>query len=136
MYCANLQCPDFLECGIHAEYRDGITACQTCGASLVPEKPQPTSAVSYEEPIAHELPPLPGPLVTVAAFNYRQDADLVVSMLVASGINAIVAGDDCGSFDPGLGFGTRSRVLVDASQLEAATALLEQEAPEGEPGGA
>jgi hypothetical protein len=57
-------------------------------------------------------------------------------MLLANGIDAIVAGDDCGSVDPGLGFGTRSRVLVDGSEFEAASALLEQSGSESESGGA
>jgi hypothetical protein len=35
-----------------------------------------------------------------------------------------------------LGFGTRSRVLVDGSEFEAASALLEQSGSESESGGA
>jgi len=136
MYCPNEQCPDVLQWGIHGEYRDGITICPKCGMTLVQERPQPEIAEGFEKPVTPQLPPVPGPLVTLAAFNYRHDADLAVSMLLANGISAVVAADDCGTLDPALGFGTRSRVLVDASQVEAASGLLEQAVVEGEPGGA
>ena len=135
MYCSNPQCPDFIQWATHGEYREGLTVCPKCGAMLVAGRPEPAGAEVPAKRVAPQLAPLPGPLVTLASFNYRQDADLAVSMLLANGINAVVAGDDCGRVDPGLGFGTRSRVLVDASQLEAASALLEQAVPESEAGG-
>jgi hypothetical protein len=135
MYCADLQCPDFLQWGVHGEYRQGITVCPKCGATLVTERPEPGRVGEAEEPVATEFPSLPGPLVTLASFNFRQDAELAVSMLLANGIQAFVAGDDCGSVDPGLGFGTRTRVMVDASQAATASALLEQVAPESPAGG-
>ncbi len=71
-----------------------------------------------------ELPE--GPLVTVASFNYRQDADLVLSLLLARGTEAVSFSDDCGGVDPRLGFGTRTRVVVPESQAAAALALIDE----------
>jgi hypothetical protein len=136
MYCTNPECPDFLQSGIHGEYREGLTVCPKCDAPLVPERPHPPASEVPEGLVGLALPPLPGPLVALASFNFRQDADLVVSMLLANGVNAVVACDDCGALDPGLGFGTRARVLVAASQVEVASALLAQAEPAGPPGGA
>jgi len=129
MYCTDPQCPDFLQFGIHGEYREGITVCSKCGAMLVPELPMSQRVEDPAESAAVQLSSLPGPLVTLASFNYRQDAELAASMLLANGIQALLTGDDCGRVDPGLGFGTRTRIMVDAGQVEAASALLEQAMP-------
>ena len=67
MYCTDLQCPDFLQWGVHGEYRQGITVCPKCGATLVTERPEPGRVGEAEEPVATELPSLPGPLVTLAS---------------------------------------------------------------------
>jgi hypothetical protein len=124
MYCPNLQCPDFLQRGIHGEYREGFTVCPECDSLLMTESPEPAWG---EDPIL-------GTLIPVAAYSYRHEADLAASMLLANGIQAVVAGDDCGSVDPALGFATRTRVIVEASQAATASALLEEAEPAGEVG--
>jgi hypothetical protein len=125
VFCPNLECPDFKESGMAGEYVEGTTVCPKCGAYLVAEppvvRPAGEDAPSFQEPLALSE----GPLVTVASFNYRHEADLVLSMLLASGIEAVTFSDDCGGVDPRVGFGTRTRVVVPESQAAAALALIE-----------
>jgi hypothetical protein len=64
--------------------------------------------------------------VVVASYNFRHEADLVKTYLSSEGIEIFESSDDCGGADPGLGFGTRTRVLVPASQAERAIALLKK----------
>jgi len=64
--------------------------------------------------------------VVVASYNFRYEADLVKTYLSANGIDIVESSDDCGGADPGLGFGTRTRVLVPASQAKRAVALLKK----------
>jgi hypothetical protein len=117
MFCANPECPHVRDTKTAAEYRDGIAVCPECGARLVPDRPAVSSPASI--PAARDAP-----LVVVASFNFRQDADLAVSMLVANGLQACTFADDCGGVDPGLGFATRARVLVPETQAHVALALL------------
>ncbi|MBZ5551726.1 MAG: hypothetical protein LAO21_03320 [Acidobacteriia bacterium] len=70
-------------------------------------------------------------LVVVASFNYRQDADLAKSFLNSNGIEVFESGDDLGGWNPGLGFGARTRLLVFKSNADKAIALLDEaEKPE------
>ena len=64
-------------------------------------------------------------LVVVASFNYRQDADLAMTFLNANGIEVFESGDDLGGWNPGLGFASRTRLLVHKSNAEKAIALLD-----------
>jgi hypothetical protein len=87
-------------------------------ATMRPMRPARSSAAS--------VPPAgDGPLVVVASFISRLDADLAVSMLVANGLRACTFADDCGGVDPGLGFATRARVLVPETQAKLALALMQ-----------
>ncbi len=127
MYCPNRECIDFEETGEPGEYRDDIEVCPKCGARLVHEAPdlRERGSVGVDEDEC-----TPGqPLVAVAAFNYRQQADLAASMLLGAGLDAVVFGDDCGTVDPALGFATRCRLMVPENQAESALALLEKAPP-------
>jgi hypothetical protein len=128
VFCPNRECPDVEESGAPGEYREGIVLCPKCGTRLVPERPV---LAGDEEPGAEgaeEQDAAVGPLVAVASFNYHQDADLVASMLLANGVQAVIFADDCGGTDPRIGFGSRTRVMVPEGQARLALALLEPEA--------
>jgi len=123
MFCANPQCPEFVELGVHGEYQEEITRCPVCGADLVAELPEDEirRAVDPEEP-----------LETVASYNFRQDAELAASLLNAEGIEATILADDAAGVYPAAGFLT-FRVVVPAGQLAEARELLEtpgEETPE------
>jgi hypothetical protein len=112
---------------VPGEYREGIVVCPKCGARLVPKSP---ALLEAEEPgveSTEERDADLGPLVVVASFNYHQDADLAVSMLLANGVRAAAFGDDCGGTDPRIGFGSRTRVMVPEGQVKLALSLLEQD---------
>ncbi len=136
MFCPNPECPDVLESGHPGEYREGIASCPKCGAALVAEPPAevvpahaPENGPAVGTTEAEEI-------VQVASFNFHHDADLVVSMLQASGIDALVLADDCGGVDPRIGFASRTRVMVPARQAAAAVALLESSVDDDDPGDA
>ena len=128
MYCPNDQCPDLVQYGLRGEYREGVVKCPKCQAELAPgSPPQPKE----REP-GLELPPLPelaagveaGDLAVVETFHTEHEARLALSVLRTHGLFASVALDSCGGTDPGLGFGTRARLLVPQSQLAQAAELL------------
>ncbi len=127
MYCPNRECVDFEETGEPGEYRDDVEVCPKCGARLVHERPElderDAAPPEEDDAIAPE-----GPLVAVAEFNFRQDADLAASVLWASGVPAVVFAGTSGT-DPRIEFGSRVRLMVSERDVEAARALLEQEAP-------
>lgn len=126
MYCPNRECIDFEETGEPGEYREDIEVCPKCGARLVHDRPElraPEEVAGLGDGGGAE-----GTLVAVAAFNYRQDADLAASTLLGAGLDAVVFGDDCGTVDPGLGFATRCRLMVPEDQANLALSLLEHEA--------
>jgi hypothetical protein len=128
VFCPNRDCPDFQGSGVPGEYREDIMVCPKCGASLVREPPVLREAEEPGAGGAEERDAALGPLVAIASFNYRQDADLAASMLLANDVQAIVFADDCGGIDPRIGFASRSRVMVPESQAKLALALLEHEA--------
>ena len=66
------------------------------------------------------------PLVVVATFNDRAEADLARGALEAAGIDAAVSGDDAGTLQPALGWtGTGIRVIVHAVDAESAREILD-----------
>lgn len=145
MKCTNPDCPDIELFGVQGVYREGISLCPKCGSTLVDdspgswqltrEDPEQTPSDSSElaigvlsEDIA--LPSLTSKLdddflIPVAAFDYRCEADLLASMLWASGIPAEVNSDDCGFMSPALGLATEAFVEVRASDLEEVIDLLD-----------
>ncbi len=65
-------------------------------------------------------------------FSYRHEAEVVRSVLEASGIVAFVTSDDCGSVDPALGMVRGACVTVAAVDAERAEDVLATEfAPDG-----
>ena len=124
MYCPNRECIDFEETGEPGEYREDIEVCPKCGSRLVHDLPDLRPPEEVGE--VADVDDREGALVAVAAFNYRQDADLAASMLLGAGLTAVVFGDDCGTVDPGLGFATRCRLMVPEDQASLALSLLEQ----------
>jgi hypothetical protein len=106
-----------------------VVRCPKCQSELAPGSPPQTDQAP--EPVP-ELPPLPrlspgvegGDLAVVETFHTEHEARLALSLLLVHGIVASVAQDSCGATDPGLGFGTRVRLLVPESQLAEAAELL------------
>ncbi len=127
MWCPNRECDDFQATGEPGEYRDDVEVCPKCGVRLVHERPELRERDEATPDEDAALVP-EGPLAAVTAFNFRQDADLAASMLRASGVPAVVFGDDCGGTDARVGFGAQTRVMVSERDLQLARELLEQEA--------
>ncbi|MBZ5537560.1 MAG: hypothetical protein LAO31_16510 [Acidobacteriia bacterium] len=135
MFCPNPECPDLEGSKTPSEYVDGITKCPICGTWLVDQMPkiqspadQPDSEMDNTDiESSNELTDneLTEELVVVASFNYRQDADLAMTFLNANGIEVFESGDDLGGWNPGLGFASRTRLLVHKSNAEKAIALLD-----------
>jgi hypothetical protein len=131
MFCPNPECPDLDGSDTPSEYVDGITKCPICGTWLVDQRPefsssgdQPDSGDDTTD--AESSKELTEDLVVVASFNYRQDADLAKSFLIANGIEVFESSDDLGGSNPGLGFATGTRLLVLKSDAEKAIALLDE----------
>ena len=64
-----------------------------------------------------------GPLVPVAAYPTRDEAEVVQGLLASAGIEASVSADDAGGAFPFVLSGG-AQVLVDESDVEAASELL------------
>ena len=150
MYCPNPECPDFKETGSPGEYVEGITICPFCGSELVEVMPSMSPAEdpdetelaedesntnesadeepstredSDEEPRTRDYSD--EELVVVATFNFRPDADLMMTFLLNQGIDVFESPDDCGGTNPAVGFGVGIRLLVPKSQADEATALID-----------
>ena len=67
-------------------------------------------------------------LVTVVTFPDRIEAELARTALEATGVYAIVAADDAGNQNPGLGFSRRVSVLVRQEDVELARQVLQDAA--------
>ena len=50
MFCPNDECPDLLDSGLRAEYRDEITVCPYCETPLVGHRPEPPATAVESEP--------------------------------------------------------------------------------------
>ena len=125
MYCPNPNCPDFVETGEPGEYNEGVAKCAKCGTWLVPYVPsellskQPTQEAPWGAGAAPDED-----LVVAASFARRQDADLAMSFLQANGIDVMELAPGSKSSYSDLTFRAGWRLLVRASQLEDARALL------------
>ncbi len=131
MYCPNPECLDFVEDGVRGEYVDTVSVCPKCGARLVAGPPPEEPSGQPEDAGASLGGREDDPLVEVASFGYRQDAELAVSYLVARGLDAVELADDVGGVNPGVGFGTGTRVLVPRSRVAEALALLDEADQQG-----
>jgi hypothetical protein len=131
MYCPNPDCPDFKETGVPGEYIEGVTICPFCGSNLVEQIPdtrpeEDRGEAEEDEDESSSVDDLDEDLVAVASYNVRQDAELMITFLISRGIDVFESPDDCGGTDPAIGFATRTRLLVPASQAEEASALIKE----------
>jgi len=135
MFCPNRECPDFVDDGEPGEYVDSVTVCPKCGAALVAEFPAASLGADMpepgpDEPGAVELAPLAdipeaaGPLVAVAAYDYPDEAEALVSALLASGISVYQFLDDGRDFPEQNEAPPCTRVLVPQSQARVAAGVL------------
>jgi hypothetical protein len=140
MYCPNPECIDFQEDGAPGEYVDTVTMCPKCGTALVAELPPdwPDSSgttVSADEPgfggcRADPLQPLPpevigrGTFVPLAAFDYPDEAEVLLDHLATAEITAVILLDDGRDFQDKGGVPTCSRVLVPEEQYRTAASIL------------
>lgn len=132
MFCPNRECPDFEATGMPGEYRDELTACPVCGATLVPDDPT-EDAGRDREVVADEL----SGLEPVVETETSAETDIVRSILDGAGIPFAVQGHDeraayraghaAFRFHP---FGGAVRFLVPADRLEEARALLSEAEPD------
>ena len=131
MYCPNPECYDFKETGAPGEYVEGVTACPFCGSGLVEQVPDMNQRRVQAETDGDKddlgtMDHLGEEFVTIATYNFRHDAELVMTYLMSHGIDVFVSPDDCGGTDPALGFATRTRLLAPESQAKQAIALLDE----------
>ena len=65
-------------------------------------------------------------LICIKNYNNRTEAEIVKSLLEASGIEAVVSADDCGGMRPHLLLGTNgTRLLVKEEDAQKALEILE-----------
>ena len=65
-------------------------------------------------------------LICIKNYNNRTEAEIVKSLLEASGIEAVVSADDCGGMRPHLLLGTNgTRLLVKEEDAKKALEVLE-----------
>jgi hypothetical protein len=64
-------------------------------------------------------------MVEIAVYGSKLEAELAKQRLAASGIPAFVGSDTAGGMIPSLGMAEGHRLLVQAEQVDAAVALLE-----------
>lgn len=64
--------------------------------------------------------------VAIKSFNYRHDAEPLLELLKSSGIDAIVASDDCGAVDPALALAGGVYLMVWESDLERARDVIDE----------
>lgn len=145
MKCPNPDCPDIELFGVQGRYRAGFTECPKCGAGLVDEAP-PFSQPAIADESGSESVSIPDlasghdsdRLAAVAAFNYRNEGDVVATLLWARGFPAVVNSDDCGHMNPALSVANEVFVSVRASDVDDVVDLLDSvldgpDAPEPTP---
>jgi hypothetical protein len=79
MYCPNPDCPNARSAGEPAEYREGVTRCVDCGATLVEARPEPLE-LAFER------------FVPVHEIGNAALLPIVESLLQSSGIRFFVKG--------------------------------------------
>jgi hypothetical protein len=133
MFCPNDECPDFVDTGLRAEYREDVFECPFCGTRMVAQRPPDHPTLDGESPgkprVADDETMEP----------VMESADLteiavVKSVLDGAGIPYIAHGEERfgafrGAFISGSIFNPRSRGVtftVPSRMAEAARALLEE----------
>lgn len=121
MFCPNPDCPDAADTGVRTEYREGILACPVCGAGLVAfDAPAPVPAAQIDLV----------PCVTVGDVSLLPH---IKAILAAADVPHFVKNegvqDWIGWGAAGIGFNPITGppvVMVEASRLDEATALLKE----------
>ena len=142
MFCPNRECPDFVEDGAPGEYVDSVTLCPKCGTTLVADWPpaeqddeEPEESVtppeSTERPVVGDASVPDGPLVAVAAYDYPDEAEPLISALVAAGVSVFQFLDDGRDFPDQNDVPACTRVLVPQNQARLAADLLRRVEQEG-----
>jgi len=132
MFCPNPECPDFEATGVPGEYRDELSTCPVCGATLVPDDPtRDVGGAPEGGPVGSAA------LEPVVETETSAETDIVRSILDGAGIPYAVQGQDeraayraghaAFRFHP---LGGAVRFLVPADRLEEARALLTEAEPE------
>ena len=68
-------------------------------------------------------------LTVVRTFSNRQEAELARGALHAAGIESILRADEAGGLQPAMSFSNGVALIVHAEDADAATELLDAEAP-------
>src|ERR1700690_3175230 len=102
------------------EYTDEASACAIDGLPLAPFPPEPALP---DDGLRDEAK-----TVTIRTFGSHEATELAVANLEAHGIECWVNADDCGGMYPNLTTAGGVRLLVRASDAEAAVALLNAKA--------
>lgn len=92
MFCPNNDCPDFLDTGLRAEYRDDVEVCPYCDTPLVAVRPEAPAA----EP--GDLPAKPRvaddePLEAVIETDDPTEVTIIKSILDGAGIPFVTRGE-------------------------------------------
>jgi hypothetical protein len=105
------------------EYREGISTCADCGATLVDELPPPAKR-SREHHVV-KSPFLPDDDVVELTTTNPAEAQVIAARLRSSGIPATVfgGGDGNAGYGAAIDFAEGARVMVRRSDLAAATRL-------------
>jgi len=133
MFCPNDACPDLLNTGLRSEYRDDVTQCPYCGATLV------TDAPSDEPPSVDGHPPKPRvgddeTMEPVIEATDLTEVAVIKSILDGAGIPFVTIGEDQfsafrGAFAGGSIFNPRARGVVfsvPSRMADEARTLLEE----------
>ncbi|MGO9874549.1 MAG: putative signal transducing protein [Acidimicrobiia bacterium] len=105
-----------------SEYREGISVCADCGATLVAELPPPSR--SHEQAVPHGLF-LPGEEVVELLTTNAVEAQVIAARLRSSGIAATVFGEDGDSgYGAVMEFAQGSRVMVRRRDVDVAARLV------------
>jgi len=138
MFCPNDECPDLLNTGIRAEYREDLSACPFCGAALVhwveEKPPQPEEEMPAPPRVADDEV-----LEPVFESSDLPEVMVIKTLLDDAGIPYLTRNEDLydalrGAFRGGFLNPTGRPVvfLVPARLAEQARQLLEEFASSGE----
>jgi hypothetical protein len=132
MYCPNDECPDFLDTGLRAEYRDDIERCPYCRTALVAEAPSVAVAAdgNPEKPRVGDDEPME-PVIEATDLS---EVAVIKSILDGAAIPFLTTGEDQftafrGAFAGGSIFNPRARGVVfsvPSRMADEARTLLEE----------
>jgi hypothetical protein len=65
--------------------------------------------------------------IILRTFYYRHEAEFFKSLLEANGIESFIVSDDCGSWDPALGFARGVHLMINSDLLQQAEEIISSE---------